>query len=166
MTARSQYRRVQRPVYSNAHTIAIKGTGTLDRADVDGMWRLFDRAVNEFSCGKNCPDHWRSLADAMNLAETMATDFPLASDDESRARIASAQKVLADVFNRYQLRKSWTLHAAELEALRVGVLIHDTQLRHCSHSEFAKAFDRTKERLTQAQAGNTAPGTIVIRGQL
>jgi hypothetical protein len=166
LVTRSQYRRIPRPVYSNAHTIAMRGSGQLDRADVDGMWRLFERALREFSSGKECATHWRSLADACNLAETLASLFPLANDPESRQRIAAGQRVLADVFQRYQLHKSWTLHAAELEALRVALLIHDVQLRHCSATEFAQAFDHTRERLHQAQAGNPPAGSIVLRGQL
>lgn len=166
MSARSQLRRRPRPVYSNAHQIAMRGSNALDPADVEGMHKRLQRAINEFSRGMECAEHWRSMADAMNMAETFATTTQLASDDESRDRIAAAQHALAEVFQRYQLRKSWALRAAELDALRVGLLIHDVQLRHCSHSEFARCYDTTRERIAQALAGNASPNAIIVKGQL
>ncbi len=173
MSARSHLRRPPRrhhrppqPVYSNAHQIAMRGAQQLERADVEGMRRLFDRAVDEFIRGINCPQHWRRLADACNLAETMAAETQLACDEASRAAIAAAQRVLADVAGRHQLRGSWTLHAAEIDTLRVAVLIHNVQLQQCSHSEFARAYDLTRERITQALAGNAPPGAIVVKGSL
>lgn len=153
-------------MYSNAHTIAMRGSGKLAREDVEGMYRLFQRAISEFSRGIDCATHWLSLADALNMAETFATETPLACDSESRSRITTAQQALASVAARHQLRGSWTLHAAELDALRVALLIHDVQLRHASHAEFARAYDTTRERIAQAVAGNAPPGAIVIKGAL
>lgn len=154
-----------RRVATNAWQIAIQGACLLDAKDVAGQVALITRAAAEFSRGIDCARHWLSLADAANMAETLAS-MHLGSGPDADRVIEDAQRTLSTVHQRHQARGTWTMWADEIEALGWLVRLHATQLKACSYSEFDTAFKRTAERLAQARAGNAAAGTIVIVGQL
>jgi hypothetical protein len=144
---------------------AFKGSNPIAAADVEAHRNLVDNAITEFARGADCAKHWVSMADVFNVAESLCNEH-LCSDAESRERIAHAQRVLAEVQQRHKLRGSWTLHASELETLREAAWVHHIQLRFATNAEFERAYQATVERVAQARAGNAAPGTIVIEGQI
>lgn len=74
MASNRKPRRKYRPgaVHVNAVQLAIRRAGKLDRADVLGQHRLQQSALTEFAAWKHCAAHWRTLADAANMAETLA----------------------------------------------------------------------------------------------
>lgn len=154
-----------RRVATNAIDIAINGARRLAQADVDGHHALMQRAKREFCQGVSCDLHWLSLADAANVAETFAA-MGLGAGQDADAIISHAQEALAAVHQRHQLRGTWTLYADEIDALGWLVHLHHVQMGACSYSEFARALDRTAERVAQARAGNAPAGAIVIVGQL
>jgi hypothetical protein len=160
---RKRYR--PRPVDPLATWRAFQGTKVIDRTDAANQRRIVDHAIEQFAAGRDCAAHWMSMADVFNLAESLS-EIGLCSDAESRERIAHAQRVLAEVHQRHQLRNSWTLHAAELAALREAAWLHHIQLTHATHSEFERAYKATEQRMQQARAGNAPSGAIVIEGQI
>lgn len=159
---RSQH---QRRCAVNAIDIAINGARKLSREDVDGQHALMQRAQREFACGVDCERHWNSLADTANMAETLA-GMGLGAGAEADEVIGRAQKALHDVHKRHGKRGVWTLYSDEIDALSWLVHLHHVQLGACSYSEFARAFDTTRERMTQARAGNAPAGALVVVGQL
>jgi len=140
---------------------AFSGQAMIERAQVALVHGQVAAAITAFSQGHDCLHHWRLLADAFNVAESLAA-LRIGSDAESRERIARAQQVLAAVYQRWQLRASWTLHAAELNALREAEWLHHIQLQYATLSEFERACVNTAERLQQARAGNAPAGAIVL----
>ena len=99
----------------------------------------------------------------MQAAEQQVS--PSARRDPARL-INEAQAALAAVRTRRAERGTWTLYAAEIDALSWLVALHARQLAECDYGEFDLAFRRTKTRIAQALAGNASPGTRVIAGQL
>jgi hypothetical protein len=153
-----------KPVYLNAVEIAIQRARPLALADVAGQRLIMDTALRDFSQGLDCARHWCSLADAANMAETLAAMGLGAGADADRF-IADAQQALHAVHGRHTTRGTWTLYPAELQALDWLVWLHGTvQLPACSYGEFSDALDRTRNRLQQALAGNAPRGALVIDG--
>lgn len=119
--------------------------------------------------GRDAHQHWLSMADTANMAETLA-EMGLGSGPDARRVIGEAQESLAQMHQARQQRGTWALAADErrliedrLELLRA---LHVVQLQHCSYGEFQHAFNRTAERVRQARAGNAPKGAIVIEGQV
>lgn len=121
-------------------------------------------ALREFCRGEHCSAHWCSLADAANMAETLA-EMGLGCGPEAERVINTAQKALHDVHQRHAARSTWTLYADEIDALHWLARLHCTaQLPACSFGEFSDAFNRTQNRLRQALAGNAPAGALVVAG--
>ncbi len=161
MRKRSPYRPGR--VAINAVAIAINGSRKLSRSDVDGQRRLNLRALTEFAQAVDCERHWRTLADAANMAESLA-DLGIGSGQQATEIIHDAQLALASVHKRRTAGGSWTLYPGELEALWVLLDLHELQMRECDYREFDTAFQRTETRVRQALAGNAARGAVIVRG--
>jgi len=156
--------RQQRPVYLNAHQIAIGRAQRLSDSDVAGQAALMQHALAEYLAGTNCPAHWRSLADTANMAETLAA-MGLGCGPDADQIIEQGQEALANAWQRHAERGTWTLYPAEIEALRWLVRLHcHTQLPARSYGELETALERTRNRIAQARAGNAARGTVVLAG--
>ena len=154
-----------RTVAANATDIALNNAHKLDRKDAAGQAALLRTALAEFQRGRDAGVHWRSLADAANMAETLAAMRICSGADADRI-IQRAQQVLHDVALRHRERGTWALKHDELDALQWLLSLHTTQLAECDYSEFCRAMDRTRVRVAQARAGNAAPGALVIEGEL
>lgn len=154
-----------RPVHSNALQVAITGAAKLPRADVVRQMAVARQALAEFSAGRHCPTHWRSLADTANMAESLAL-LGIGSGPNAQDVITQAQAVLAHVATRHAQRGSWTLYAAELDTLQWLLTLHHVQLGECTYTEFERAFADTRNRVAQARAGNPPAGAIVIEGEI
>lgn len=149
-----------RRLVANTMALARASVQLLSQKDVDMQCSITRQALDEFRSGLHCVQHWRSLADTANLAETLA-EMGLGGGQEAEAAINEAQQALAAVHQRHAARGSWTLYAAEVQALQWLVQLHRVQLANTSYGEFEAAFNRTRNRIQQALAGNAAVGTIV-----
>lgn len=154
-----------RPAYANAHQIAMAKVYTLQRQLLDVQIDIMALAIDEFVRGVNCPAHWRSLADTANVAEQLS-EIGIGSGPQAVLVIATAQTVLHDVHQRHRERGTWTLYAAEQDALRWLKSVHTVQLTHCSHGEFERAMDAAHNKVSQARAGNAPPGAVIVEGDL
>jgi hypothetical protein len=143
----------------------MAGAALLDEADRINVRRILARALESMRTTQGALEGWRSIADAMNVAEALA-DIGICSDEASRFLIAEAQAVLSGVFQRHQARGSWTLYAPEIQALAEAVERHLLQLEFCSMREYQQAVRTVKNKVSQALAGNAGPGVHVIQGQL
>ncbi len=163
MRKRSAYR--PGPEYLNTLERAIKRAQKMSAADAKMQRELTATALREFSTGANCEANWRTLADAANMAETLAS-MGICSGLQAEALIHEAQQALAAVKQRHATRGTWTLYAAELDALTWLIALHDKQITECSYGEFERAFHLTTERIAQARAGNAPRGAIVVQGDM
>jgi ethanolamine ammonia-lyase large subunit len=163
--SRRARQRFDRRVLLNPVAVAIEGAALLPASDRIALQHIVANALAVFRTGKHCSEMWCVMADALNMAEGLAR-IGIASDAASAERITAAQRVLADVHLRHTTRGTWTLHAAELQALDDGLWVHRVQLDHCSLREYERAKSDTVERMRQARAGNAPRGAIVIEGAI
>ena len=147
----------------NAHISAMRRCAALSAADVSMQVDVVAKAIRAFMYGKATPEHWASLADTSNVSETLC-QMRLGGGPEAERVIRDAQKVLSDVSERFKARGSWTLYAAEIDALQWLAQLHKTQLQVCSYGEFEAAYTKTVNRIKQARAGNVAEGVVVVEG--
>lgn len=153
------------PVHTNAWWRAITGASKLPADDVARVKAGLACAFQEFGCGREPYRHWCCMADAINVAESLA-DAGICSDVGSLDRIQHAMNVLGNVMRRHQAGGSWTLHADERQQLDDGLWLHGIQLEHCSFSEYERAIQDVRNRVSQARAGNAPKGFIVIQGEI
>lgn len=163
MKPRKKYR--PRPVHANAVEIAINGARKLSYQDVERQRGIVCHALIEFTAGRDCAQHWRSLADTANMAETFV-GMGICSGTQAEEVVERAQAALAAVQQRHAARGTWTLYGAEIDALQWLAALHLKQLAECSYAEFERAFHTTRERIAQAIAGNAPKGAVVIRGDI
>jgi hypothetical protein len=112
--------------------------------------------------------HWRNLADILNHARTFA-DMRLGSGEEVDRLLAEAGEVIGAILSRRDAalatdgRSVWSCTTDEHETLCWLVHLHfEVQCRACSLGEFERAYNRTRERIRQAIAGNASPGTVIV----
>ena len=157
--------RAQRAWSPNAVQIAINNARRLHQADVAMQGEVLENALHQFIAGHDCLLHWRSLADAANVTETLCS-MRICSGPEAEHVVDAAKLALAAVADRHSGGGSWTLHAHELDALRWLLSLHSHQLRECSFGEFDRALIATQQRLAQYRAGNAPAGARIIEGEI
>ena len=155
----------RRPIVADTMALARQRAQRVSPADVAMQLAVVRRALAEFMRGEHCPQHWCSLADTVNVAETLST-LGLCSGADADRVIADAQRALADVHTRQRQRGSWTLYADEIDALGWLLQVFATQLAAASYGEMHTAITRTAERMRQALAGNASATTAVVVGEL
>lgn len=116
-------------------------------------------AFAAFRCGLGAIDPWAQLADTMNIARELA-ERQIASDH--KPTFQAAQQALTDVFERAEAKGCWTLRGPEIAALDLAIFVFKVQLDNCSRGELGEAVTRVVNRITQARAGNAAPGVRVV----
>lgn len=158
-------RRAERVAAVNNFEIAASRAARLTVSDVQGQKATLMNALTQYMLGNDCAQHWASLADAANMAETLQ-DMGHSMGADSERVISDAQTALADAHRRRSERGTWTLYADEIAALKWLIQLHEFQLDHCTYGDLGLALDRTRERMAQALAGNAAPGTVVLVGQM
>lgn len=163
--SRRARQRQPRPVYLNALQRAMAGAARIPAEDVARVEQGMRDGLAHFAAGEHCATHWRSMADACNVAEALSA-LGICSDEPSRALIDDAQRVLAEVAERAQQRGTWTLYAAELALLGEALERHGIQLAHCSLSEYERAVEAVRRCHAQYAAGNAPPGARVVSGDL
>lgn len=163
--SRRARQRFDRRVILNPVAVAIESASKLSQRDRTELQRIISDAWKAYKRGEHCATHWLTLADALNIAESLST-LGICSDDESRAKIDAGQRVLADAVVRHRERGTWALRASEQAAMVDALEIADIQLEHCSLGEFSRAKERTEVRVRQARAGNAPAGAIVIEGAI
>ena len=154
-----------RPIV-DAMARAAVGTRKIGAADIEMMAGIANTALAQYAAGADCAAHWLSLADLTNMSQTLA-DMRLGGGPQAQEVIEHAQRALFE--SRLRLlggAQPWALEDAESDALHWLVRLYAVQLAACSQHEFERAYRRTRDRVEQAAAGNAAPGTVVVVGQL
>lgn len=151
-----------RPVHLNAIQRAIERARKLSIEDQENLKRICTHAFTEFCAGRECMTHWKTAADALNVAEQLS-ELGIVSDFAGRQRIAAGQAVLVAVIERCCVTGSWTLWPLEMRALSDALWMHRVQLEHCSAGEYERARKRLADKASQALAGNAAAGTQIVQ---
>lgn len=153
----------QRSGTSNPVLYALTMAATLEPAERARLKATMRAALEAFRTGAAGVKEWRDLADACNVGEELMR-FHLASDHAETFK--AAQLALKDVANRFNAGGSFTLRAAELEALRVAVLVHEVQVDAVAGREFREAVTRIINRTREALRGNGGAEVIEVAGAL
>ena len=148
----------------DAHLYAVDRIATLLPEQRQRLAGPTAAAVDAFRLGRGGPNHWLNLADAFNVGEALAKAH--IGGEPLVPIFAAAKAALASVHARQQLRDSWTLRAAELQALDDAAHWHTWQLDLASQGELQDAVQRVKRRSAGALAGNVGAGTTVCVGGL
>lgn len=161
--SRRARQRFDRRVIMNPVAVAMENAQRLCPADRAALQGIVTQALMLYSQGRDCAAQWCCMADALNVAETLAR-AGICADAGSRQRIADAQAALASAHLRHTQHGTWALRGAELQALADGLWMHRVQLDHCSLGEYQRAVRDTAERIRQARTGNAPAGAIVLQG--
>ena len=153
------------PVALNTLEIASNGAKRLSDTDVHRQVAIVQAALAGLSCGQHCLQHWRSLADSANMAESLAA-IGLGRGADADEVIQRAQQALQATHERQATRGTWTMYHDEIDALGWLVRLFAVQLAACSYREFEAAFRSTQRRISQALAGNAGAGAVVVGGDL
>lgn len=89
------------------------------------------------------------LIAAMNLAEAFATLYHERMGGHLMEDIRIAQDALLDMGRRGLIRGSFLFTGQELQAINIGMEIHDLQMEICTISELEKALDMVAEAIRQ-----------------
>ena len=135
---------------------------TLTNEERDTLLTAARTAFEEFRFGRGAPRWWRSLADAVNISNELMSSG-LANDHA--ATFERASDALRAVAERHAERGSWTLNAAELDALDLLVNVNAVQIMNCSLAEFCSAVERVQRRVRGARNGNNVTA-IAVEGDL
>lgn len=143
---------------------AMAGACRLSAQDTDSQLKIARSALAGLGRGQHTAQHWRSLADVANMAESLAA-LGIGTGQQARDIVHTAQVTLAAIHARLQAGQR-ALHAREIDALQWLISLHHTQLQACSYREFEAAFHGTRNRIAQARAGNAGRGVVVVEGDL
>jgi len=105
-------------------------------------------AIDEISMGRGTAEHMRVLIDAFNMA------FVLAKRGKGKdwlPEIGNAQAALDTLAHRSTRIGRYTLTGPELQAIRLGLEIHDAQLDEVSIGELGSAVDYIVQRTLAKQ---------------
>ena len=146
---RHMKKRTRRKVYllANPIALAIEGAAITDASALDKLRLRELSAVESFRTGKATRDDWMSLADMLNICETLAKDGigPEAMDPCQKAQDApGAAKDRLDKHGRLLLT------GPELQALRDAYEYHDLQRLSISRSRYERAIRDTANRIRSA----------------
>ena len=157
---RYQPRPVDLDVFGLAATLASKLTPTQRAPLEDAIARSFQA----LRAGAGTQPDWANLADALNVAETLA-ELGIASDHAET--FVRGQQALAAVHARVAAGRSWTLYPAEITALDDACWLARIQLEHASQGEYRQAIHTVQRRVAGALSGSPPQGALVcIAGSL
>lgn len=160
-------KRAPRQASTTALQQALRSVQRLSAADVAMMVTAMRTAVDGLLLGQRAGEHWLSLADTANVAETLA-GMGIGGGEEAARVVADAQEALAYAAQERRERGTWALRADERDELRTRLTwlcsVHAVQLSACSYGEFERAYRRTAERVRQARRGNVPRDAFVVEG--
>lgn len=155
--------RKPRPAKLNAAFLAMCGASKIAPAEVRRMTAEAQAAANMLKRQEGkCENHWRILADTFNMVEAMSL-LGIASDENSRRILTSAQHAIGELLTRFKETKSWTMRSNEICDIDEGIWLYSVQLGFVSVSEWTQARRNVTNKISAALAGNAGPGVTVHR---
>jgi hypothetical protein len=145
MRKHSRYR--QRPVISDPLSLLRPAP----KAMRDALMLNFYTALEALSRGEHPgPDEWRSLSDAINSVETLATCAkPKLVPAEVMPLVNAAIEAMVQAANRYKAGQRMGVSGPGLQALRDVVAVYEQCLTNLTEREMALAQQETQRRVNE-----------------
>ena len=126
---------------------AIMGAAITQEGHLDHLRIRELGAIETFRTGKATKDDWRSLADMLNITETLAAN---GVGPEAMEPCQQAQQALANAHARLRSGKSLGFTGPELQAIREAYDYHDLQRQSISRAQYEQAIKKTADRIRSA----------------
>ncbi len=131
----------------NPITLAIEGAAITDVKLLDQLRIRELSAIESFFTGQATKDDWMTIADLLNISETLARDgvWP-----EALATNERAQEALAAAHARHTETGQLGMTGPQLQSLREAFGYLDAQRLDISRSRYEQAIKKTADRIRSA----------------
>lgn len=139
----------KRKVYALVNPIlhAMQGAAITPSATLDQLRLRELSAVESFRTGQANRDDWRTVADFLNICETLASD---GVGPEALEACQRAQSALSEAHRRNREQGRLAVTGPELQAMRDCYEFHDLQRTSIARSQYEQAIKRTADRIRSA----------------
>ena len=127
--------------------MAIEGAGITEAGPLDRLRMLELSAIESFARGQATPADWRSVADFLNIAETMAKG---GVGPEALQACAEVDAALSAAHARHAATGRLGMTGPQLVALRELHAWHDLQRTAIARSEYEKWIQKTANKVRSA----------------
>jgi len=145
--SRKRTRRKVWPKLSGLH-MAIAGASMMDDARLNYLRRIELDAIVAFRAGTATVEHWRALADIVNMAETLAGMG--VGRDEVMPAVQAAQMHLEEAHERFLRIDRIVTTGPGLKAFEDLQEFHDLQRTSVDLSTYERAVQRAVNRIRSA----------------
>jgi hypothetical protein len=128
----------------------LKRVGSLPTAGVDLKLKNHE-ALESILKGNATRDHADMIIAAFNIAEALYHVNPALGEDWAD-EIRAAQDAVFTMSRRSLTLNNFVFNAAEMAAVKLGMLVHNQQLDDCTVREMELAIDYVEARLKSKQA--------------
>jgi hypothetical protein len=128
----------------------LKRVGSLPTAGVDLKLKNHE-ALESILKGNATRDHVDMIIAAFNIAEALYHVNPALGEDWAD-EIRAAQDAIYTMSRRSLTLNNFVFNAAEMAAVKLGMLVHNQQLDDCTVREMELAIDYVEARLKSKQA--------------
>jgi hypothetical protein len=128
----------------------LKRVGSLPTAGVDLKLKNHE-ALESILKGNATRDHADMIIAAFNIAEALYHVNPALGEDWAD-EIRAAQDAIYTMSRRSLTLNNFVFNAAEMAAVKLGMLVHNQQLDDCTVREMELAIDYVEARLKSKQA--------------
>lgn len=104
-------------------------------------------AIESFARGNATPHDWRTLADCINVAQTMGEG---GIGPEALPACEAASEALGQAHRRYSKIGKLGMTGPQLQSLREMHEYHDLQIQSITRGEFERWIQRTADRIRSA----------------
>lgn len=127
--------------------MAILGAAPAAQSLLDEIRTRNLSAIESFAKGVATPHDWRTLADAINVAQTMGEG---GIGPEALPACEAASEALSNAHGRYSRIGRLGMTGPELQSLREMHEWHDLQIQSITRGEFERWIARTSDRIRSA----------------
>ena len=128
----------------------LKRVGSLPTAGVDLKLKNHE-ALESILKGNATRDHVDMIIAAFNIAEALYHVNPALGEDWAD-EIRAAQDAVFTMSRRSLTLNNFVFNAAEMAAVKLGMLVHNQQLDDCTVREMELAIDYVEARIKSKQA--------------
>jgi len=154
-------KRTPRPLV-NPITFAMESARKFTQEQLTALMAPNTASFEALRTGSFSTDHWRTLADAFNVAEALAKP-PVNIANDHAEKFNEAHCVLFALSEQYRDRRTWTARAAQLDTIRDALEMFEIQLRYVGQGEFERTVDRIARQITQALKGNGGKNVQLVQ---
>lgn len=126
---------------------AMMGAAITQQGHLDHLRIRELGSIEAFRTGKATPDDWRSLADMLNITETLAAS---GVGPEALEPCKKANEALGNAHARHKAGKSLGFTGPELQSIRDAYDFHDLQRQSISRAQYEQAIKKTADRIRSA----------------